>query len=373
MGSAGLLAVIALIVATVLSLTSLAGGSRGGASGSGDTRSCQPLPSGPEVIQERLSTEQASNAAIVVTAGRRARVPSYGWVIAIATALRESDLVNRTTPAGTGALGLFHQRPSEGWGTSEQIADPEHAASAFYTALLRVDGWQTMSVTQASRSVARAGVSTSTPGGTAASTAGDPPGSADPSASADERFADQARSIVAAFTGGNGGSNAACDQVTVSDTGWSRPVPGSVITEFRPPEDADHHGIDFEAPRETVIRSAASGTIVTALCNIDGRYYSALHTPSPCDTDGSPNTGGCGWYLEIRHADGIISRYCHMVRAPAVAVGQTVSAGQPIGRAGTSGHSSKPHLHFEIHKGYPATSSNAADPIPFLADQGVAP
>jgi murein DD-endopeptidase MepM/ murein hydrolase activator NlpD len=74
--------------------------------------------------------------------------------------------------------------------------------------------------------------------------------------------------------------------------------------------------------------------------------------------------------VEIRHTEAV-SRYCHMVEQPAVRVGQGVTVGQPIGLVGTSGNSSGPHLHLEIHTGFPATESNAIDPVPFLASRGV--
>lgn len=67
----------------------------------------------------------------------------------------------------------------------------------------------------------------------------------------------------------------------------------------------------------------------------------------------------------------VVSRYCHMLTQPGVRVGQTVAAEAPIGMVGTSGDSSGPHLHLEIHTGSPATSSNAIPPVPFLAARGV--
>ena len=51
-------------------------------------------------------------------------------------------------------------------------------------------------------------------------------------------------------------------------------------------------------------------------------------------------------------------------------MGQPVAGGQVLGFAGTSGNSSAPHLHFEVHTGYPAVSANAVDPVPFMAAHG---
>ncbi len=103
-------------------------------------------------------------------------------------------------------------------------------------------------------------------------------------------------------------------------------------------------------------------------CNavLDGAAYS-------CDVDGSAEVAGCGWYVEIQHPSNVVTRYCHQLVRPAVTVGEHVEAGQPIGVVGTSGNSSGPHLHFEVHVGpAPATSENAVDPAVFLRAHGVA-
>jgi murein DD-endopeptidase MepM/ murein hydrolase activator NlpD len=147
---------------------------------------------------------------------------------------------------------------------------------------------------------------------------------------------------------------------------WIRPVPGAIVSGFRAAERPDHDGVDLGAPRGTVIRAASAGIVVTVLCNVDGRFFAPDTGPVPCDSDGSPGLGGCGWYVEIRHAAGVLSRYCHMVRQPAVHVGQSLPIGQPVGLVGTSGNSSGPHLHLEIH-----VADQPVDPVPFLAARGV--
>jgi murein DD-endopeptidase MepM/ murein hydrolase activator NlpD len=124
----------------------------------------------------------------------------------------------------------------------------------------------------------------------------------------------------------------------------------------------EHDGIDMMAARFTPIKATADGTVVTVVCNTSG--------PS-CDIDGGPDVRGCGWYVEIRHAGNLVTRYCHMVRRPEVTVGQQVAANQVIGFVGTSGHSSGTHLHFEVHFGVPpATRLNAIDPADFMRRAG---
>jgi murein DD-endopeptidase MepM/ murein hydrolase activator NlpD len=91
-----------------------------------------------------------------------------------------------------------------------------------------------------------------------------------------------------------------------------------------------------------------------------------------CNVDGNRNLTGCGWYAEILHAGSVVTRYCHMVRRPAVNVGQAVVRGQIIGYVGTSGSSSGPHLHFEVHTNAPpAVRANAVNPIWFMRARGV--
>jgi murein DD-endopeptidase MepM/ murein hydrolase activator NlpD len=70
------------------------------------------------------------------------------------------------------------------------------------------------------------------------------------------------------------------------------------------------------------------------------------------------------------HAGGVMTRYCHMVMRPEVHPGQQVTAGQPIGLSGSSGNSSGPHLHFEVHLNGDRTAAGAVDPVPFMQQVG---
>ncbi|MFD8117869.1 C40 family peptidase [Streptomyces microflavus] len=99
-----------------------------------------------------LPAEQIPNAQTIVATGLSLDVPKKGQIIAIATAMQESRLRNLNS-GDRDSLGLFQQRPSQGWGTAQQIRDPVYASEAFYKALLKVDGWQQMKVTQAAQAV----------------------------------------------------------------------------------------------------------------------------------------------------------------------------------------------------------------------------
>ncbi len=99
-----------------------------------------------------LSAEQANNAALITATSVQRGLPARAATIALATAIQESDLRNLDY-GDRDSLGLFQQRPSQGWGTIEQITDPYYASNAFYDALVKVDGWQTLEVTVAAQAV----------------------------------------------------------------------------------------------------------------------------------------------------------------------------------------------------------------------------
>ncbi len=105
-------------------------------------------------VTPNLSREQLQNATLIINVGQQMGVPQRGLVIAVATAMQESSLKN-INHGDRDSLGLFQQRPSQGWGTPGQIMDPKYAAKRFYTGLLKVRGWQTMSLTKAAQSVQR--------------------------------------------------------------------------------------------------------------------------------------------------------------------------------------------------------------------------
>jgi hypothetical protein len=107
---------------------------------------------GPDGGPFTLTPDQAQNAAIITAVGIRQGMPDHAVTIALAAALQESHLLN--LPYGDrDSLGLFQQRPSEGWGTPAQILDPAYAAAAFYEHLVQVPGWASLPVTEAAQLV----------------------------------------------------------------------------------------------------------------------------------------------------------------------------------------------------------------------------
>ncbi|SFG27249.1 NlpC/P60 family protein [Streptomyces mirabilis] len=100
--------------------------------------------------------EQIPNAKTIQVTGVAMEVSARGQIVALATALQESGLRNLEY-GDRDSFGLFQQRPSQGWGTAEQVRDPVHASTKFYEGLLKVSGWQSMTIAQAAQAVQKSG------------------------------------------------------------------------------------------------------------------------------------------------------------------------------------------------------------------------
>ncbi|MET8838332.1 hypothetical protein ABZV78_31120 [Micromonospora sp. NPDC004540] len=114
-----------------------------------------------------LDQRQMDNAKAIVDAGLAMKMPRRALVVAVATAMQESNLYNLASDVlpesfdyphqGSGSdhdsVGLFQQRPSSGWGTVAEIMRPAYAARAFFTALKEVPGWTELSLTAAAQAV----------------------------------------------------------------------------------------------------------------------------------------------------------------------------------------------------------------------------
>jgi len=101
-----------------------------------------------------ISGEQAENAALIAAIAVRRGMPARAASIALATAFQESKLRN-IDYGDRDSIGLFQQRPSQGWGTRKQILDPVYSTNAFYDALEKVDGYEDMEITVAAQAVQR--------------------------------------------------------------------------------------------------------------------------------------------------------------------------------------------------------------------------
>ncbi|MFI5493333.1 M23 family metallopeptidase [Actinoplanes sp. NPDC051859] len=301
---------------------------------------------------------QMKNAAIIINVGATLKMPPRAWVVAVATAMQESRLTNLGYLGDRNdhdSLGLFQQRPSSGWGTPAQVTDPTYAATKFYEKLKTIDGWETMALTEAAQRVQI---------------------SAYPQAYAKhELLATQIVNVLAdgaANAVGNSLAMVCASAADIAASGWTNPYAvkvdakykWSVGSGFRIPTRPDHHGVDLIAGFNTPVRSVASGVVSRVLC--DETFSGAID----CDREGWPGKGGCGWFVEIRHAGNIMTRYCHLIKRPDLKAGQRVVAGQTIALTGSSGNSSGSHLHFEVHLNNDTSSSSAVDPVRFMAERG---
>jgi hypothetical protein len=149
------------IAAVVVPLGLVVGGVAYGVSrhGSGDDKTLGECTTKVGRLSVVLTDEQARNASLISAVAIRRGMPAHAATIALATALQESKLYN-LRGGDRDSLGIFQQRPSQGWGTRQQILDPVHATNAFYDALARVPGYADLPVTEAAQRVQRSGFPT---------------------------------------------------------------------------------------------------------------------------------------------------------------------------------------------------------------------
>jgi murein DD-endopeptidase MepM/ murein hydrolase activator NlpD len=278
-----------------------------------------------------LGTQQVHNARLIISIGRSMRVPPRGWVVAISAAMQESNLVN-VDYGDRDSLGLLQQRPSQGWGSPQEVSTPAYAIRAFYggprspttnTGLLDIRGWRHMPVWSAAQSVQR---------------------SAFPFAYADHEAT--ASALVQRF----GQTTAGCDDLATGP--WTLPMHADyeLTSSFGPrvsPTDGVtevHTGQDFAAPAGTPALAVSAGRV--SFVGWDGGY---------------------GNLVRVRHAGGAESFYGHL-SSTSVRVGQQVRAGEQVGEVGTTGNSTGPHLHLEVR-----VDDQPHDPMTWLRRKGLDP
>ena len=335
--------------------------------------------------------DKIANAQAIVTAGVVAGVGRSGLVVAIATALQESGLANLSY-GDRDSLGLFQQRPSQGWGTAEQIRDPRYAALAFFggptsphfnpasgraspAGLLDVNGWADLPITVAAQSVQRSAF----PGAYAkheerataivdALTGGAPeiasPLSSDGGGSGQPKHDQQVVLTAADYRASGLDIDAFCSSsfqlasaarpesiaggLLIPAGEWTAPVHSRITSPFgnryHPVfhEWRLHAGTDFRAGVGTPIATPAAGVIEAV----------------------SWSSGG-GLTVTIAHSEGVQTQHLHLSRA-LVKPGDEVKGGQVIALSGGSGVGTGPHYHFEVH-----VDRQPVDPEPFMRQRGV--
>jgi murein DD-endopeptidase MepM/ murein hydrolase activator NlpD len=338
---------------------------------------CGPTVTGvPESLEARtadgtvvrLDAVQLGHAATIVQVGAATEgVGRDGIMVALMAALTESHLrmlANTTAYPDSAAyphdgdardhdsLGLFQMRPAAGWGSVAELMDPKYQARAFFggpsgpnggspRGLLDIPGWGSLPKGAAAQAV-------------------------EVSAYPDRYAAYEpvAETILAALTGPStisaaaaGPSPAAAVPHTTTrvvfplpDGAWTRtsgfghrvhPVYGTPVL---------HAGVDYSAPAGTPVLAVADGVVNEVSWN--------------------PRSGNL---LVLDHVvDGaqVSTAYAHLLDGTTtVAEGEPVIAGQAIAAVGSTGASTGPHLHLEIH---PGGFYSPADPEPWLAEHTAA-
>ncbi|MDQ6933731.1 MAG: hypothetical protein M3130_00260 [Actinomycetota bacterium] len=179
--------------------------SRSGVGPAAYPEGCSALVQGHSV---GIDIEQAENATLIAAIGVRRGLPARAVSIALATAYQESKIRN-LTHGDRDSVGLFQQRPSQGWGRRAQILDESYAINRFYDALAQVAGYETMQITVAAQRVQRSGF----PGAYAAHAA-------------------DARALASALTGYSPGGQFSCVVHGSSQRGTADAVVGSLSRGF---------------------------------------------------------------------------------------------------------------------------------------------
>lgn len=296
----------------------------------------------------------AHSGTIIAVGSQTSGVGRQGVVVALMAALTESSLrmlantgtypesanfPNDGNGSDHDSLGLFQMRPAAGWGTVPELMDPVYQARAFYggpggpnypspRGLLDIPSWQSLDPGVAAQAVEV---------------------SAYP-----DRYQDYlpvAEAILAALTRQvstvESGQRPVVEETTrvmfpLPDGTWVRTSPFGWRTHPITEQRALHAGSDFAAPDGTPIFAVADGLVVRA--------------------DYSETGGGV---IVIEHTVGgqrVASTYIHMwAQGIHIAPGQSVTAGQHIGDVGSSGQSTGPHLHLQIHPGGQGAATVDAD------------
>lgn len=117
---------------------------------------CTVSTTGERSKDYEIKPEQAANAATITAVGSQRRLPERAVTIALATAMQESALRN-IEHGDRDSLGLFQQRPSQGWGSERQIQDPVYSSGRFYDHLVQIPGYSRLPLTVAAQRVQRSG------------------------------------------------------------------------------------------------------------------------------------------------------------------------------------------------------------------------
>jgi murein DD-endopeptidase MepM/ murein hydrolase activator NlpD len=324
------------------------------------------LEAGPRVAT--LDGDQTRNARVIVQVATQLAA-SHGMdadharlaaVIGLMTALQESSLhiIGYGDAAGPDSRGLFQQR--DPWGPLSERMDAQGSARMFYdgghggqSGLFDISGWATMPKWAAAQAVQVSAFPTAyakwertAEAAVAALLGGPVPGARQVAQVVPAAAPSAAPSGSLDLGPGACSAQPAAASAPASAKGWVLPLPPGTFTPTSPfgwrvhpiiHEWRLHTGEDLGSAQGTPVFAVADGEVVAA----------------------GPNAG-YGNQVVVQHAGGVQSAYNHL-SAILVRVGARVSAGQLVGRVGSTGMSTAPHLHFEIR-----LNGQPIDPVPFM-------
>ena len=291
----------------------------GGQAASSSAAACGPSIAGvvgedPDLDDEQMQVAQQIVAAVRAFPGTAEK--PHAAVIALATARQESGIRNLDY-GDRDSLGAFQQRPSQGWGTPEQVLNVPHATTTFLEHLVLIPGWETRPVTDVAADVQRP----------AEEYRGLYEQWVPLATRLTEQLWPQAASLMPT-------TPSTCAQPTTNVGGVVYPAPPAFIgTDNRNWGGSGSHwsswhtGTDFSVPCGTPVLAATAGTV-------------------EIETD---QAWSGTWLVKVvTGPDSVATWYAHMQELD-VSPGQHVGAGQQLGEVGARGNATGCHLHFEVH------------------------
>lgn len=296
----------------------------------------------PDMTIDGYGHGQLINAAHVIQAGKDLGLGVRDQTIGVMTAMGESGLqvIDYGDAAGPDSRGLFQQRDNGAWGSYADRMDPYISSSNFFEAMKLVTNRETLEPTIVAHRTQR---------------------NADPYHYS--KYWDSAVQVVEELSGVDTGLMPGAGDLVcvgagpgtpgeVNEEGWAHPSTGPLTSHYGMRTDPVtgaftrlHAGTDLAGGGDNgPIWAAQEGVVIDVYTDPSG-----------------------GWTIDVDHGGGVMTRYKHMwASGVLVSTGDQVDAGQQIGRVGSSGNSTGPHLHFEVH-----INGESVDPEPFMAKVGV--
>lgn len=326
----GILAVPGLVLGTVFSILLLGDSDASACDQGGTTVTIDPAAV-PDTTIAGYGHEQLVNAAYIIEAGKALNLSARDQTIGVMTAMGESSLrvVDHGDAAGPDSRGLFQQRDNGAWGSYEDRMDPYASATSFFKAMSAIEGREGLAPTIVAHRTQR---------------------NADPYHY--EKYWEAALEVVEGLAGIDTGlDQCATTPGDVNPNGWAAPAAGPVRSAYG----MRFHPVDKEWRMHSGVDLRGGGC--------DGPIWAVQDGTVTFTGFDSVGNGT----ITIDHGGGVQTSYLHEYASGIlVHEGDSVSAGQQIGRVGSSGKSTGCHLHFAV-----TVNGSPTDPVPFLAAVGI--